>query len=108
MGDLAGGHALRAIADVSTHRGEHVSAFYASNVEFYLFQRGRAKAYLENLAALPIDDASVVIRSVFGRMGQPIPGGHAYSYSVPVVQDLGDLIDGFETGRYRGYWDLVR
>ena len=107
VGDLAGAHALRAIADVSAERGEQISAFYTSNVEFYLFQRGRAGAYLGNLAALPVGDASVVIRSVFGQMGQPTSRGRAYSYSVPVVQSLDDLVDGFDTGRYRSYWDLV-
>ncbi len=73
-----------------------------------MFQRGRAGAYLGNLAALPVGDASVVIRSVFGQIGQPISGGRAYSYSVPVVQSLDDLVDGFETGRYRSYRDLVQ
>lgn len=108
VGDLAGDHTLRALAELLAGRGEQVSAFYTSNVEFYLFQRGRAGAYLANLAALPRGDGGVAIRSVFGRMGQPMARGRSYSYSVPVVQGLDDLVDGFATGRYRSYWDLVR
>lgn len=108
VGDLAGDHAVRAIAATVTHRGERLSAFYTSNVEFYLFGRGLAQKYLDNLSSLPRDADSVVIRSVFGRMGRPVARAGGYSYSAPVVQPLDDLLNGFSTGRYRGYWDLAR
>ena len=108
VGDLSGEHAVKAIAETVAARGERVSVFYTSNVEFYLFQKGLAGAYRDNLSSLPRDENTVVIRSVFGRMGQPIARGNPYSYSAPVVQPLDDLVQGFASGRYRSYWDLVQ
>ena len=107
VGDLAGDHAVTAIGATITARGERVSAFYTSNVEFYLFQRGLARQYLDNIASLPRDAQSVVIRSVFGRLGRPIARGGP-SYSAPIVQPLEDLVEGFATGRYRSYLDLAQ
>ena len=39
-----------------------VSAFYVSNVEQYLFQDGKARAFYDNVATLPLTDTSVFIR----------------------------------------------
>jgi hypothetical protein len=61
-GDFAGPKALRAIGDYLQTRGAVVSAFYLSNVEQYLFQDGKAKAFYDNVAALPVNDRSVFIR----------------------------------------------
>ena len=109
VGNLAGHHTIRAIGDTIAALDERVSVFYTSNVEFYLFRNGTARPYLENLAHLPRDERSVVVRSVFGRaLGRRPSGTGSQSYSAPVVQRIEDLVDGFETGRYRGYWDLIR
>jgi hypothetical protein len=61
-GDFAGPKALRAIGDYIQERGGVVSAFYLSNVEQYLFQDGKAKAFYDNVATLPVTDRSVFIR----------------------------------------------
>ena len=37
VGDLGGTHTLSAIADYMTQHGDHLSAFYISNVETYLY-----------------------------------------------------------------------
>ena len=42
-----------------------MSAFYVSNVEQYLFQDSKARAFYENVATLPVNDTSVFIRPVF-------------------------------------------
>jgi hypothetical protein len=39
-----------------------VSAFYVSNVEQYLFQDGKATAFYQNVATLPLNASSVFIR----------------------------------------------
>ena len=44
-----------------------LSAFYASNVEFYLERSGSYPKFLANLARLPHAEEAVVIRSVFNR-----------------------------------------
>src|SRR5262245_34406232 len=66
VGDVAGPTALKGIAAAVVERRERVSAFYISNVEFYLARDGRYARYLENLSHLPHDSRSVLIRSVFG------------------------------------------
>ncbi len=65
VGDLAGPHAIRRIGAYLAARGIDVTAFYVSNVEFYLSQDGLLGAYLSNVSGLPLGFRSVVIRSVF-------------------------------------------
>ena len=61
-GDFGGPKALRAIGTYLKDRGGSLTAFYVSNVEQYLFQEGKQTAFYENVATLPITDASVFIR----------------------------------------------
>lgn len=61
-GDFGGPKALRSIAAYVAAHGSTVTAFYVSNVEQYLFQDGKAQAFYDNVAALPITEASVFIR----------------------------------------------
>jgi len=72
--DFGGPKALRAVGDFLRARGLTVSAFYISNVEQYLFNprmprapggqevNGGWQAFYENLASLPADDTTVVLR----------------------------------------------
>jgi hypothetical protein len=80
-GNLAGPDALRAVAALLAARGVPLHAFYASNVEFYLFRDGSFPRFLDNLAAIPRADRAVLIRSVFG-------GGD----SVSSIEPLGTLL----------------
>jgi len=69
-GDFGGPKAIRAIGDWLRTRGGVVRAFYVSNVEQYLFQDGKARAFYDNVATLPVDDESVFIRpNSLRRMG---------------------------------------
>jgi hypothetical protein len=61
-GDFSGPKTIRAIADYVHKHDSFVSSFYVSNVEQYLFQDGKAHAFYENVAALPLNDQSVFIR----------------------------------------------
>lgn len=107
VGDLAGPHAVRAIGDWLEERGLRVSVFYASNVEFYLFRSRTYPGFVRNLEALPHDDGSVIIRSVFHSVFGPHPDAVPGYYSTQVVQPISALLAGIETGRYRGYRDVV-
>lgn len=76
VGDLSGAKALVAIGRVLHDRGERLSGFYTSNVEYYLRRAGTIGRFADNLARIPHDKRSVVIRSVFGggsiSMVQPV------------------------------------
>ena len=61
-GDFGGPKAIRAIGAYLHRQGAVVSAFYVSNVEQYLFQDRTARAFYDNVATLPVNDASVFIR----------------------------------------------
>ncbi len=107
VGDLAGPHALRAIGDEA--RAEHVavSAFYTSNVEFYLMREGSFDRFAANVATLPLAPASVIIRSWFHpfRAGpaDAVPG-HA---STQLVQPIRRFLERMRAGGYRSYRELV-
>jgi hypothetical protein len=101
VGDISGTRALDAIAAMLGQRKQRLSAFYVSNVEFYLFSDSRFSRYVANLGRLPRNDASVVIRSVFGRYGFGIGGSASH------IQPVGDLVDGYAKGRFQYYEDLV-
>lgn len=103
VGDLAGPSALAAIGRVMKERGDRLSAFYASNVEYYLFGDGRFTHFVENIAKLPHTNTSVVIRSVFG--GYARAGG---SGSEQLLQPIDELIAGVAAGRFQRYRDLIQ
>jgi hypothetical protein len=69
-GDFGGPKAIRAIGGYLQKQGGTVSAFYLSNVEQYLFQDGKQRAFYDNVATLPLNDASVFIRPYSLRSGQ--------------------------------------
>lgn len=104
VGDLAGSTALPAIARWLRERGETVSAYYTSNVEYYLAADRTLGAFVENVRRLPHDERSVIIRSVF-RMGVPqtVPGYR----STQLLQPVGVLLREYDAGRIRDYRDLV-
>jgi hypothetical protein len=105
VGNLGGTTALAAVARLMRERGDRLSAFYTSNVEFYLFEEGTFPRFVENLARLPRASHAVVIRSVFGGFA-PIDAAPGY-YSASLVQPVDDLVSGFATGRYRFYSSLT-
>jgi hypothetical protein len=108
VGDLAGNHALGAIAEWLRTAGIPVTAFYTSNVEFYLMGDGTFGQFAANVARLPVADSSVLIRSFFGRnFGYVHPQAVPGYYSVQLVQDLHDFVATVEGGGYRSYVDLV-
>ena len=107
VGDLSGPTALAAIGQYLEEVGEHVSAFYTSNVEFYLMRRGRFDRFAENVKALPHTEESVIIRSYFNRFTsnhpQTVPG---YA-STQLLQTIESLVEEHERGGYQSYWDLI-
>ena len=108
VGDVSGPKAMRAIAADMSARKLHLSAFYISNVEYYLFRGRTFGAYAENVKQLPNGERSMVIRSVFpsggvGRPAQSVPG----YYSSSIVQSFPKMLEDIEAGRYRSYLELI-
>jgi len=106
VGDLAGPKAVRAIGAYLESHHEPVSAFYASNVEQYLFRGGTFDAWAENLASLPHDEHSVIIRSVFP-YGHADPDARPGYLTVQLVQSVAVFLAAERAGGYQGYLDLV-
>ncbi|MEP7271640.1 MAG: hypothetical protein ABI882_09040 [Acidobacteriota bacterium] len=108
VGNLAGEHALAAIGRDATERGLRVSAFYTSNVEFYLMREGGFDRFIENVKRLPISDQSVIIRSYFsGGFGYAHPQSVPGYYSTQLLQTIGSMLREFTSGGYDSYSDLV-
>lgn len=111
-GDLAGEHAVRAIGRYLQETGEKVSAFYVSNVEFYLWrQSGSFERFVQNLKSLPITDKSVIIRSYFNYAyyAYQHPLTVENHFSVQLMQTIESVIKDMEpsAGGYNSYYDLV-
>ena len=80
-----------------------MTAFYASNVEQYLFQGTTFARYTKNVTHLPHDSTGVIVRSYFS-YGRPHPQWRRGYISVQLLQ----RIDGFLNARaYQNYRDLV-
>jgi hypothetical protein len=106
VADLGGTHALRAIGDWLRRRRLPVTAFYTSNVEFYLAQDGTLDEFAQTLRHLPAADGAVIIRSYFpGRSGRH-PRAIAGYHSTQLVQPIADFRRATR-GALPGYWDLV-
>ena len=102
VGDLSGPKAVVAIGRAMAARGERLSAFYTSNVEFYLFREGTFGRFVSNLSALPRQPQAVIIRSVFnGGVRQP-----GYN-SASLIQPVTPLVDGFPRGQFQQYYELT-
>lgn len=103
VGDLGGGHAVREIGDVLEEMRIPLSAFYVSNVEFYLVQQGTLDDWIANLATLPRTPEAVVIRSVFPTFRRGHPSAVPGYYAAQSLQRVGTLVG----TPFRDYWDLV-
>ena len=102
IGNLSGTSAMVAIGRWLRDHNEHLSVFYASNVEFYLFREGTFARFVDNLSRIPPSDRSLIVRSVFG-------GGGGYGGgSISMTQSVPELIDGYAKGRFHQYWELTR
>ena len=111
VGNLGGTHALKSIAAYLNERGEKVSAFYTSNVEFYLMRGYGGEdfdKFAQNVKALPRDERSVIIRSYFnGTWGYAHPQTVSGFYSTQLLQTMDSFVKEFTAGGYQSYTDLV-
>jgi hypothetical protein len=107
VGNLAGNRALPGIARELRASGELVSAFYTSNVEYYLWGDGAFDAFARNVAALPRDERSVIIRSFFNRFREPHPLAVPGHQSVQLLHRLDDFAARAAGAGWSSYRTLV-
>lgn len=108
VGDLGAPGALAAVGEHLEGLGLRVSAFYTSNVEFYLVRGRTFGQFIANLRDLPLDERSVIIKSYFpGGFGGEHPLRMPGYYSTQLVQSASGLVAGWDEGRYRSYWEVV-
>lgn len=108
VGNLAGTHAVDAIGEYLVEIGEYVSAVYTSNVEFYVMRDRTFDRFADNVARLPRNERSVIIRSYFGgayrfRPAQAVPG----YLSVQLLQTMQSFAEDHAANGYRSYLDVV-
>lgn len=106
VGDLGGTKAFAAIGSYVARRGDKLSALYASNAEDYVMRDGKFGQYARNVATIPHDAWSVIIRSYFGGGQHPeaVPG----YYSTQLLQTVDAFAAGVAGAGYVSYRDLVR
>jgi hypothetical protein len=105
VGDFAGPHALRAIGRVLKERGDTVSVFYLSNVEFYLLRNDAFERFVANVRELPTTPQSLLIRACFD-YGRSHPAELPNHRSATVLQQIPQFLKLHDEGAYRSYWDV--
>ena len=104
VGDLAGPSAVANIGKALAARGEKLSVYYVSNVEFYLFREGTFARFIDNLKQLPHVPNAVIVRSFFQRA--PVAPARPGDNSVSQAASIDDLLRGYAAGRITNYSDL--
>ena len=108
VGDLAGEHAVREIGRFLRERHDTLSAFYTSNVEFYLVRNGQFDEWARNVETLPRNGRSVIIRSYFGGYyGGAHPDAIPGYFSTQLLQTLESFVKEYRDGAYNSYFDVV-
>jgi hypothetical protein len=110
VGNVAGPKAVRAIGAYAADHGEKISAFYLSNVEQYLMTReGGFPEFAANVATLPHDAHSVIIRSYFGRWGpwHPLYIPATGNLSTSMIEPIDSFLRRVEADEIHDYNDLV-
>jgi hypothetical protein len=111
VGNFAGPRALRAVGQYLRDHGATVTSFYTSNVEQYLFGDGSWPGFYANVATLPVNQKSVIvrglIRSASGDLSsspQLPPTSHYETGLFPIEA----LVKEFNSGNVRAYEDILR
>ena len=105
-GNFAGDKALKAIGKYIKNRRDYVSAFYLSNVEYYLLPDGLMASFAENVRQLPIKDHSVLIRAFVNLRGRAHPDRVDRHLMTTVMQYIRSFNEKFAEGRYHTYFDV--
>jgi hypothetical protein len=106
VGDFAGPQAFARLGRLLESKGAVVSAFYLSNVEFYLFRQRKWPDFVANVEKLPTDERSVFIRA-YANLHRPHPKMVDDHITVSLVQSIHVFLRNARDGRYKNLWDVV-
>jgi len=106
VGNFAGKHTLKEIANYIKVRKDFVSAFYLSNVEYYLLPDGVMHQFAMNVRRLPVADNSVLIRAFVNARWGNHPARVGRHMMTTVMQYMTSFNEIYAAGRYRTYWDV--
>jgi hypothetical protein len=108
-GDFTGPKALRAVGNYVRERHATISAFYVSNVEFYLYRQGDDwRRFYDNVATLPIDESSTFIRSLSQSYGfRPERPRSANGAQLELLCSMQGLLAAYREGRIPYYMDMI-
>jgi hypothetical protein len=105
-GDFTGPKALRAVGNYVRERHATITAFYVSNVEFYLFRQGDDwKKFYANVATLPLDESSTFIRSLSQGFG--FRPGSPNGRQVELLCSMPGLLKAYNEGKISYYMDVI-
>ena len=107
VGNFAGTKAIRAASGYLKEHQATVTTFYTSNVEQYLFDQGDDwQRFYTNLATLPVDSSSTLIRSSHFAPGarlRRVPSNY-----VMLRCSIADLVKAFQGGRIQNYYNAIQ
>ena len=92
VGNFADSDALPAVGKYLKEINVNVSAFYTSNVEYYLMYQGQFPSFLENVKQLPLKKESVIIRSYFNRFRSSHPETISGYASTQLLQSIESML----------------
>ncbi len=98
VGDFAGEKALKNVGNYLRRRGLTVGTFYTSNVEDYLFRSDAWTRFFRNVASLPLDDDSMLVRTYFTH---GIEGMREY------VDPIRPMLAAWQRGEIKTYEDVI-
>jgi hypothetical protein len=108
VGDFAGPKVIRNIGKYVKDRRSTVSVFYISNVEYYL-DENQKQVFYQNIAALPTDSTSTLLRHVLGNPARALlPWWRPGMSNVSTVAPMNDLIDMVKAGKRPTFEEQVR
>ena len=109
VGDFAGSKAIRAVAAYLKDHNAHVTAFYVSNVEQYLFQQNDDwTKFYRNVELLPVDATGTFIRSVFNGITVNYQQSNGFMRSASVLSSIPGLLKAFDSGELKTYYDVIQ
>ena len=103
VGNFGGAKTLKAIGAWVKARGAKVTTFYTSNVEQYLFQDRIWNDFAANVAAMPLDETSTLIRSCFNSCINT----SSNSRVVMLLDSLQDMVQAHQSGLITSYYDIL-
>ncbi len=103
VGNFGGAKTLKGIGAWVRARNSKITTFYTSNVEQYLFQDQIWPAFAANIASMPLDETSTLIRSCFTTCVNPV----ASSRVVMLLDSMQDMVRAQQAGQINNYYDVL-